>query len=71
VVYEITGFGAIDLQGNSLNTVNYIIFNDPATDFITVKSVQKIIKDVLNNPTLVPDNPWETGVSIDKKLFGY
>lgn len=71
VVYELTGFGAIDLQGNSLNTVNYIIFNDPATDFITVKSVQRIIKDVLNNPTLVPDNPWETGVSIDKKLFGY
>ena len=70
-VYEVTGKGsvsALDLNQN-LKTVNYIIYNNPSSDFITVKSSSQILQSLLKSKD-IPQNPFTTTVTISKEEMG-
>lgn len=70
-IYEITGIGSIDIKtGKLLNTVNYIIFNAPDSDFITVKSARELLAEILESPW-IPADPFTTEVAVRKELFGW
>lgn len=69
-VYEITGIGAINFNsGQNLKTVNYIIFNDPSSDFITVKATSTLLYELIHS-SKIPENPFTAEVIASKELFG-
>lgn len=69
-VYEITGIGAKSFSsGQNLKTVNYIIFNDPSSDFITVKATSTLLYELINSHN-IPQNPFTAEVAVSKELFG-
>lgn len=56
-------------NGQFLGEVKYLIYNDPATDNIYVKSTSEILEDVLNgNPEFTGD-PFNTTIHISKMKF--
>lgn len=61
-VYELTGFG------QSSGIVDYLIYNDPATNEIYVRSTKNIVKDFLSN-TRVPANALTAPIKIAKSYF--
>jgi hypothetical protein len=46
-IYELTGAGLIDANGNPSGLVDFIVYNDPSSDAIYVKSTAEILVDVL------------------------
>ena len=68
-IYELTGSGIVYNNGQFLGEVKYLIYNDPATDNIYVKSTSEILEDVLNgNPEFTGD-PFNTTIHISKMKF--
>lgn len=65
-LYELSGAGAITKNGEQAAEVNYIVFNDPASDNIYVKSVAELIVDMLNN---TQGSGLFSNVKISKKKF--
>lgn len=75
IIYEITGKGVINKNNfQLLDEVNYIIFNDPSSDFIVVKSAKSLISDllsVIDTQSKIPGNPFTASVVVDKSIFGW
>ena len=70
-MYELTGSGLIDPEMSPpapLDTVDFIIYNDPTSDKIFVKSTKEIIAEILDNKANKITNPW-SGVYISKAKF--
>ena len=70
-IYELTGAGFIySVNGVKMNygQVNYIIFNDPSTDNIYVKSTQDILADILKEG-LSANKQWSGAISLGKAKF--
>ena len=67
-IYELTGSGIIYTNGGYLGEVKYLIFNDPASDSIYVKSAAELLEDILDNYAFDGD-PFNTGAHIAKMKF--
>lgn len=65
-LYELSGAGAITKDGKAATNVNYLIFNDPMSDNIYVKSVAELISDMLENSQ---GSGLFSNVKISKKKF--
>ena len=66
-IYELTG-GGIKYDGVDLGEVKYLVYNDPASDGIYVKSTPEILADVLDGNIVFSGNLL-SGISINKKFF--
>ena len=68
--YELTGRGSFysDINFSLLNNIGakFLIYNDPASDFISVVSTNKLVKDILLNSE-IKDNPFGEGITISKR----
>lgn len=67
-IYELTGSGIIYTDGGYLGEVKYLIYNDPATDNIYVKSAAEILEEVLSKYDF-EGNPFNAGAHIEKIKF--
>lgn len=67
-IYELTGSGIIYTDGGYLGEVKYLIYNDPASDEIYVKSAAEILEDILSNYNF-EGNPFNAGAHIAKIKF--
>ena len=70
-MYELIGGGLIDADDpkkRPLDKVDFLIYNDPKSDKIYVKSVQEMIADILDKENMKIANPW-SGVYVSKVYF--
>ena len=68
-MYELTGSGLIDSTTKKpLNSVDFLIYNDPISDKIFVKSTKKMVYDILNDKKMKITNPW-SGIYVSKLSF--
>lgn len=70
--YELSGVGLYDLEGNKLDAVDFLIYNDPATENIFVRSTKEIIHNRLKQDLLETSNignPWNNEIMIAKSYF--
>lgn len=68
-MYELTGSGLIDAETRKpLNAVDFLIYNDPASDKIFVKSTKQMIAEILDHKNMKITNPW-SGIYISKLDF--
>lgn len=68
-MYELTGSGLIDsVTKKPLNSVDFLIYNDPISDKIFVKSTKKMIYDILSDKQMKITNPW-SGIYVSKLSF--
>lgn len=70
--YELTGSGLssiLDGAGqNFLDSADYLVYNDPTSDNIFVKSTKQMINEILTNKNLNITNPW-LGIYVSKLSF--
>lgn len=57
-LYELTGAGLYDNEGNNLKEVKYLIWNDPATDNVKVFSTAVLIDSLLQGDIASGENPF-------------
>ena len=68
-MYELTGSGLIDAETRKpLNSVDFLIYNDPSSDKIFVKSTKEMISNILDHKHMKITNPW-SGIYISKLDF--
>lgn len=68
--YELTGVGLYDSDGNPLDSANYIIYNDPFTSDIFVRSTKQILYDlIMRGDTKFTGNPFKGGITLKKTYF--
>lgn len=68
-MYELMGSGLIDPQSKKpLKEVDFLIYNDPTSDKIFVKSTKSLIADILDDKYMKITNPWK-GIYIAKQKF--
>lgn len=68
-MYELTGSGLIDAETRQpLGAVDFLIYNDPASEKIYVKSTKELIADIINHKNMNVTNPW-SGVYLSKLSF--
>lgn len=71
-MYELTGSGLVNiLDGGgkqNLGTVDYLIYNDPVSDKIFVKSTKQMISEILTDKNMKVTNPW-SGIYVSKASF--
>ena len=65
-IYELTGIGLYDSQGDPISGVDFLIYNDPSSDAIFVRSTADLIAQELENERV--GSPLG-GVSIAKANF--
>lgn len=65
-LYELTGSGLYDEEGNSLQEVTYLIWNDPDTDVIKVFSTKVLMQSLLEGDIETKLNPF-TGIYLKVK----
>ncbi len=66
--YELTGNGLYDQQGNRLDTADFFIYNDPASNNIWVRSTKSMISQIIDYVGQVKD-PLHSGIVILKQAF--
>lgn len=57
-LYELTGAGLYDEEGNNLQEVKYLIWNDPDSDNIKVFSTKSLINSLLDGKIQINTNPF-------------
>jgi hypothetical protein len=74
-MYELTGSGLIDTETlvdaetrKPLGSVDFLIYNDPSSDKIFVKSTKEMIAEILDHKHMKITNPW-SGIYISKLDF--
>lgn len=67
-VYELTGQGLYDTEGNRLDGADFFIYNDPATENIWVRSTKEMIAEIQNYIGNVSD-PLHSGIVLLKNNF--
>lgn len=68
-VYELTGAGLIDANTNQrLDVVDFLVYNDPASDKIFVKSTKAMIQDFEVSESSIGD-PWHSEIVVLKQSF--
>ena len=68
-MYELTGMGLIDAQTKQpLNAVDFLIYNDPDSENIYVRSTQALINEILSDKENQITNPWK-GIYLSKLKF--
>lgn len=66
--YELTGVGLYDKNGDPISSANFIIYNDPYSENIYVRSTKKIIYDLIANDKDFVGNPYQA-VTLKKTYF--
>ena len=67
-VYELTGQGLYDMEGNRLDGADFFIYNDPVTDNVWVRSTKEMIAEIQNYIGNVSD-PLHSGIVLLKNSF--
>lgn len=67
-VYELIGAGLVYKGGKSLGNVKYLIYNEPNSDMIYVRSTAEIIQSFLQEGEN-PSNPFSRSVQLSKNFF--
>ena len=67
-VYELIGAGLVYEGGKSLGNVKYLVYNEPDSDMIYVRSTAEIIQSFLQEGEN-PDNPFSRSVQLSKNFF--
>lgn len=67
-IYELTGQGLYDSEGNRLDGADFFIYNDPATENIWVRSTKEMIAEIQNYIGNVSD-PLHSGIVLLKNKF--
>lgn len=67
-VYELIGAGLVYEGGKSLGNVKYLVYNEPDSDMIYVRSTAEIIQSFLQEGEN-PDNPFSRSVQLAKNFF--
>lgn len=67
-VYELTGQGLYDMEGNRLDGADFFIYNDPVSDNIWVRSTKEMIAEIQNYIGNVSD-PLHSGIVLLKNSF--
>lgn len=68
LVYELTGVGLYDKNGDPIDAANFIIYNDPSGPDIFVRSTKKIIYDLIGTEKGFTGNPFKA-VVLSKDYF--
>lgn len=68
-IYELTGSGIIYNNGQDYGEVKFLIYNDPSTDGIYVKSTSGILQDILNDDSDFGGDPFNATSHISKMSF--
>ena len=66
--YELTGVGLYDKNGDPISSANFLIYNDPYSEDIFVRSTKKIISDLVANDKDFIGNPYQA-VTLKKAYF--
>lgn len=67
-VYELTGQGLYDMEGNRLDGADFFIYNDPVSDNVWVRSTKEMIAEIQNYIGNVSD-PLHSGIVLLKNSF--
>jgi hypothetical protein len=67
-VYELTGQGLYDSEGNRLDGADFFIYNDPVSDNVWVRSTKEMIAEIQNYIGNVSD-PLHSGIVLLKNSF--
>lgn len=71
-MYELTGSGLVSILGDGgkqdLGAADYLIYNDPVSDNIFVKSTKQMINEIITSKNMKVSNPW-AGVYVSKVSF--
>lgn len=65
-IYELTGVGLFDKDGTPISGVDFLIYNDPSSDAIFVRSTADLIAQELRKPQ---NNSLFNSISLPKKSF--
>ena len=67
-VYELTGQGLYDMEGNRLDGADFFIYNDPVSDNVWVRSTKEMIAEIQDYIGNVSD-PLHSGIVLLKNSF--
>lgn len=67
--YELTGAGLYDEEGNPIDAADFLIYNDPYTNDIFVRSTKQIIYDLISKEVAFKGDPFNSAITIRKSYF--
>lgn len=69
MMYELMGVGLYDSEGNPISAANFLIYNDPWSDEIYVRSTKQIIYEFLQVSGGFSGDPFKSAIVIKKAYF--
>lgn len=69
LMYELMGVGLYDAEGNPISAANFLIYNDPGSENIYVRSTKQIILDFITSHNGFSGDPFKSDIVIKKSYF--